>query len=174
MHLMTSYLSTIVTDSTQTLPKCSMRSSCYVKSQTVDLLRKAILKAFLYFLRLVGVVFGLSLSIFSRWKQQRCDIRGVPFFSIFLGMKNRWSMDPVQRGGPWTWGPGFVLSHSQSQPAVQNNHFAVYSHRIHRYRARHIPCLVQSCKTSTKYPRNARDNFIHLVLKITRNELPVE
>ena len=20
------------------------------------------------------------------------------------------SMDPIQRGGPWTWGPGFVLS----------------------------------------------------------------
>ena len=46
-------------------------------------------------------------------KQQGSDLRGVSsflLFSIFLGTKNRGSMDPVQRGGPWTWGPGFVIS----------------------------------------------------------------
>ena len=32
------------------------------------------------------------------------------FYSIFLGMKNKGSTGPYNRGGPWTWGPGFVLS----------------------------------------------------------------
>ena len=31
-------------------------------------------------------------------------------FFLFLGMKSRGSIDPVQRGGPWTWGSDFVLS----------------------------------------------------------------
>ena len=44
---------------------------------------------------------------------QLFDMPGVSFFfffPFFLGMKNRGSMEPVQRGGPWTWDPGFVLS----------------------------------------------------------------
>ena len=49
-------------------------------------------------------------------------------------------MDPVQRGGPWTWGPGFVLSLClvlQSEP-TNVNEWAGYE--IDHFKNRDVLC----------------------------------
>ena len=40
----------------------------------------------------------------------------------FVGMKNRGSMDPVQRGGPWTWGSDFEMEFVCQRDAYSSFH----------------------------------------------------